>query len=170
MIQQRVYKRLEAQNFLNHFIFSQVMSLLNCSLCERDLNPFDYAFHLRGDEHQRRLANLSIPVVDFDLNPFLTPPPSPFSSIDFSPFSLPGSPIEFFPVMSAPSTPFLSREFVNSTPIISTPVKKPTAVKSPKLNDSLELGDPAYAPMRYFRKRLLSDDGDENPMAKSSRV
>ena len=142
------------------------MSLINCSLCERDLNPFDYAFHLGGDEHQRRLADLTIPIVNFNIdgNPFLTPPPSPyssFSSIDFSPFSLPESPIEFFPAMSPPSSvSFLSQELIASTP------KKPSPPKSPRLNDSMELANPAYPPWHFLNKRLFSSDDDEGPASK----
>ena len=114
------------------------MSLVNCSLCERDLNPFDYAFHLRGNEHQRRLADLTIPIVNFNIdgNPFLTPPPSPFSPL--------ASPIEFFPVMSPPSSPIiLSQELIASTPKKAPP-------KSSRLNDSMELTDPAYPPWRFL--------------------
>ena len=128
------------------------MSLVYCTLCEREFNPFDYAFHQWGEEHQRRL--LDIPIVNFDIdegNPFLTPPPTPFS------------PLMFFPEMPPSSSPIILPQEL----FASTPLKK--APKSPRLNDSMELPDPASGPWRYFPKRLFSggDDG-EGPEAKKN--
>jgi len=142
-----------------HLIFmpNLIMSLIYCTLCERDFNPFDYAFHIWCEiersrviaHNQRRLPD--IPIVNFDIgdeNPFLTPPPTPFS------------PMLFFPEMSPPSSPIvLPQELFTSTPVKKVPA-------SPRLNDSMELPDPTSGPWRYFPKRLFSGDDDDGPEAK----
>ena len=145
-----------------------------CLVCNRGFNPFDFAFHLFGEEHRRLLIKLPIPIVNFDLNEiaYITPPVSPFAP--------PASPLECIPSTSSQSSfssitfsPAMSPceiEFSDSEFKCSTP-KKLSPPKSPRWDDSLELGDPAYPPWRYYNCRFLKDDdGDKGPAAKRIRL
>ena len=98
-----------------------------CLVCNRGFNPFDFAFHLFGEEHQRLLIKLPIPIINFDLN---TPPPSPFSPLyspqfsDHSFLASSHSSINSDWISSGYESGYVSQESNTSLPIIpSSPIE-----------------------------------------------